>query len=111
MAKLMSKSELIQKISEHHPNNITRTDVRGVIESLCARIRQIRCRQEPRHKGAERHQSVHKGADNIQGEAGSEDHQGSAGKGRQGRGIVASRWSMRCGGPRSKQRSDPRARS
>jgi DNA-binding protein HU-beta len=34
MAKLMSKSELIQKISEHHPNNITRTDVRGVIESL-----------------------------------------------------------------------------
>jgi nucleoid DNA-binding protein len=34
MAKLMSKSELIQKISEHHPNNITRTDVKGVIESL-----------------------------------------------------------------------------
>ena len=31
---MMSKSELIQKISEHHPNNITRTDVRGVIESL-----------------------------------------------------------------------------
>ena len=34
MAKLMSKSELIQKISEHHPNNITRKDVKGVIESL-----------------------------------------------------------------------------
>jgi DNA-binding protein HU-beta len=34
MAKLILKSELIQKISEHHPNNITRKDVKGVIESL-----------------------------------------------------------------------------
>jgi len=34
MAKLMSKSELIQKIVEQHPNNMTRKDVRGVIESL-----------------------------------------------------------------------------
>ena len=32
MAKLMSKSELIQKISEHHPNNIARKDVKGVIK-------------------------------------------------------------------------------
>src|SRR5450631_3684543 len=29
MAKLMSKSELIQKIAEQHPNNMTRTDVKG----------------------------------------------------------------------------------
>jgi hypothetical protein len=34
MAKLMSKSELIQKIAERHPNNMTRKDVTGVIESL-----------------------------------------------------------------------------
>jgi len=34
MAKLMSKSELIQKIVEQHPNNMTRKDVKGVIESL-----------------------------------------------------------------------------
>src|ERR1700692_1724391 len=34
MAKLMSKSELIQKIAEQHENNITRKDVKGVIESL-----------------------------------------------------------------------------
>src|ERR1700681_2338526 len=34
MAKLMSKSELIQKIAEQHPNNMTRKDVKGVIESL-----------------------------------------------------------------------------
>src|ERR1700675_707846 len=33
MAKLMSKSELIQKIAEQHPN-MTRKDVKGVIESL-----------------------------------------------------------------------------
>ena len=34
MAKLMSKSELIQKIAEQHSNNITRKDVKAVIESL-----------------------------------------------------------------------------
>ena len=34
MAKLMSKSELIQKIAEQHPNDMTRKDVKGVIESL-----------------------------------------------------------------------------
>ena len=33
-AKLMSKSELIQRIAEQHPNNMTRKDVKGVIESL-----------------------------------------------------------------------------
>jgi nucleoid DNA-binding protein len=32
--KLMSKSELIQKISEQHPSGLTRKDVKGVIESL-----------------------------------------------------------------------------
>jgi hypothetical protein len=30
----MSKSELIQKIAEQHENNMTRKDVKGVIESL-----------------------------------------------------------------------------
>jgi DNA-binding protein HU-beta len=34
MAKLMSKSELIQKIADLHPNTMTRKDVKGVIESL-----------------------------------------------------------------------------
>ncbi len=34
MAKLMSKSELIQKIAEQHTNGMTRKDVKGVIESL-----------------------------------------------------------------------------
>jgi nucleoid DNA-binding protein len=34
MAKLMSKSQLVEKIAERHPNNMTRKDVRGVIESL-----------------------------------------------------------------------------
>jgi DNA-binding protein HU-beta len=34
MAKLMSKSEIIQKIAEQHPNNMTRKDVKDVIESL-----------------------------------------------------------------------------
>ena len=34
MAKLMSKLELIRKIAEHSNNNITRKDVKGVIETL-----------------------------------------------------------------------------
>src|SRR5215475_11582050 len=35
MAKVMSKSELIQKIAERHSNkNMTRKDVKAVIESL-----------------------------------------------------------------------------
>ena len=34
MARLMSKSELIHKIAEQHENNITRKDVKSVIESL-----------------------------------------------------------------------------
>ena len=32
--KLMSKSDLIQKIAEKHTDTLTRTDVKGVIESL-----------------------------------------------------------------------------
>jgi len=34
MAKLMSKSELIQKIAEQHSNNIARKDVKAVIEAF-----------------------------------------------------------------------------
>ena len=34
MPKLMSKSDLIQKIAEQHPNNMARKDVKAVIESL-----------------------------------------------------------------------------
>jgi DNA-binding protein HU-beta len=34
MAKLMSKSQLIQKIAEQHANTITRKNVKAVIESL-----------------------------------------------------------------------------
>jgi hypothetical protein len=35
MAKLMSKSELIQKIADQHSNGLSRKDIKGgVIESL-----------------------------------------------------------------------------
>jgi DNA-binding protein HU-beta len=34
MAKLMSKSELIQKVVEQHSNGIARKDVKGVIETV-----------------------------------------------------------------------------
>jgi len=36
MTKVMSKSELILKIAEQHPNNITRKDVKAVIEALAS---------------------------------------------------------------------------
>ena len=36
MAKVMSKSELIQTITEQHPDKLKRTDVKNVIESLAA---------------------------------------------------------------------------
>ncbi len=36
MTKVMSKSELILKIAEQHPNSITRKDVKAVIEALAA---------------------------------------------------------------------------
>ena len=80
MAKLMSKSELIQKIAAQHSNKMTRKDVKAVIESLAAigykelnrsgafcaaRICQIRCYQEAGNEGTKRHQSVHKRADDI----------------------------------------------
>ena len=34
MTKLMSKSELIQKIAAEHPNDMTRKSVKAVMESL-----------------------------------------------------------------------------
>jgi len=36
MAKMMSKSELIQKIAEQHSEKLTKKDVKNVIESLAA---------------------------------------------------------------------------
>jgi DNA-binding protein HU-beta len=36
MAKVMSKSELIQNIAERHADKMTRTDVKNVMESLVA---------------------------------------------------------------------------
>ena len=36
MAKLMSKSELIQKIASEHSNSLTRKDIKGVVESLAS---------------------------------------------------------------------------
>ena len=95
--KLMSKSELIQKLAEKHADAVTRKDVEnhqvacrnwlqraqenGCIR--CAWIREIRSDQEARHKSPQGHQSFHKGANSIQGEAGAEDHQGSPSKGYQ----------------------------
>ena len=36
MAKVMSKSELIQKIADQHSNGVSRKDIKGVIESLAS---------------------------------------------------------------------------
>ncbi len=80
MTKLMSKSELIQKIVAQHSNKMARKDVKAVIESLAAigykeldkagaflfaRICQICCCQEASNKGAERYQSFYERANDI----------------------------------------------
>jgi DNA-binding protein HU-beta len=36
MAKLISKSELVQKIADQHSNGLSRKDIKGVIESLAS---------------------------------------------------------------------------
>ena len=36
MTKLMSKSELVQKIADQHSNGLSRKDIKGVIESLAS---------------------------------------------------------------------------
>ena len=36
MAKLMSKSELIQRIADQHPNGLSRKEIKAVIESLAS---------------------------------------------------------------------------
>jgi DNA-binding protein HU-beta len=36
MPKLMSKSELIQRIADQHPNSLSRKDIKGVIESFAS---------------------------------------------------------------------------
>jgi hypothetical protein len=53
-----------------------------------ARHGRVRSRDNKARKGIK---SVHEGANSVQGEAGSEDHQDSPGKGCQRHGIVASK--------------------
>ena len=104
MAKLMSKSELIQKIADQHSNGVTRKDIKGVIKSLASvgykelkktgaffvpGTRQICCHQETCHKSAEWHQSFYKGTHSIQGQAGQEGHQGSPSEGCQRRSCIS----------------------
>ena len=83
MAKLMSKSQLIQKIADQHSNGFSRKDIRAIIESLASvGYKELKktgaffvldceiCRhQETCHKSAGRHQSFYKGTHSIQGKA------------------------------------------
>ena len=84
MAKLMSKSQLIQKIADQHSNGFSRKDIKAIIESLASvgykelkktgaffvpGFREICRHQETCHKSAGRHQSFYKGTHSIQGKA------------------------------------------
>jgi nucleoid DNA-binding protein len=84
MAKLMSKSELIQKIADQKSNGLTRKDIKGVIESLVSvghkelkktgaflvpGFAKFVVHEEARHKATYWHQSFYKGIHNIQGKA------------------------------------------
>ena len=96
MAKLMSKSELIQKIVAQHADKMARKDVKAVIELLAAigyrelnKSGALSCPDLPnslssrnRRQRAKWNQSIHEGANDIQGKAGPEGRQGAAGQGR-----------------------------
>jgi hypothetical protein len=87
MAKMMTKSELIQKITDQH-SDLTKKDVKAVMETLAtvaykeqedgrlptSWLCKIRRHQEARHQRACWHQSIHQGADSIQGATGAENH-------------------------------------
>jgi nucleoid DNA-binding protein len=88
MAKMMTKSELIQKITDRH-SDLTKKDVKAVIETMAtvaykraqedgrlpaSWLCKIRRHQEARHQRACRHQSIHQRADSIQGATGAENH-------------------------------------
>ena len=102
MAKVLTKSQIIQAIADAHKDKLARKDVarrprvaghrrlQGAEEERplrAARVRQVRRRQEARHQGAPGDQPVHQGADDLQGEAGPQGAQGPPGQGRQGRSV------------------------
>ena len=80
MPKLMSKSELIQKVADQH--SLSKKDVKSVLEFtgirglsgieeewcvFLAGLRQVRRHQEARHQGAQRYQPVHQRTNRVQG--------------------------------------------
>ena len=102
MAKVLTKSQIIQAIADAHKDKLARKDVAGVLQSLAtvgykelkknglvraARLREVRRHEEARHQGAPGHQPVHQGADDLQGEAGPQGAEGPPGEGRQGRSV------------------------
>ena len=102
MAKVLTKSQIIQAIADAHKDKLARKDVARVLESLATvgykelkknglfvlpGLRQVRRREEARHQGAAGHQPVHQGADDLQGEAGPQGAQGAPGQGRQRRAV------------------------
>ena len=104
MAVQMTKSQLIEKISGE--TEVAKKDVKGVLETLATvgykelkksgvflvpGIRQIRRDQEAGHQGAAGHQSVHRRGDDVQGQAGPKNRQGSPGQGGKRRGIGVER--------------------
>ncbi len=99
---MMSKSELIQKVADE--TALAKKDVKAVIESLATHgykelkkagtfllpgFAKFVVIKKPATPGAQGHQSLHQGADRVQGEAGAQDSQGSPGEGRQRRGLKA----------------------
>ena len=84
MAKLMSKSELIQKIADQHSNGVSRKDIKAIIESLASvgykelkktgaffvpGFAKFVVIKKPATKAAYWHQSFYKGTHSIQGQA------------------------------------------
>ena len=101
MAKVLTKSQIIQAIADAHEDKLPREDVSGVLASLrrsdTRSSRRTACSFSPASPSSSSsrsppprsagHQPVHQGADRLQGQAGSQGFEGAPREGRQRRPV------------------------
>jgi len=101
----LSKSALVQILSDKSANELTRKDVKGLLEAMVSighaelkkngvfvvpgLVRMVVVKK-PATKEAQGHQPVHRPGDDLQGQASPQGGQGAPGKGCQGRRSVGS---------------------
>ena len=92
MAKVLTKSQIIQAIADAHKDKLARKDVAGVLQSLATTgYKELKKNGLFVLPGFAKFvvikKPVHEGADDLQGEAGPQGAEGPPGEGRQGRSV------------------------